>query len=192
VAPALQSELGFVQCLTDMRFRPQVCGIADAAQSVPTPVVSDGNRSIGLGSSYVAASTLVGLLGREGTTDADGARYSSVCLLELTAKEWAARSLGLALLDASCIYEDFLIPRSEGLLRRRPFPPHRRAIIGLVGCQRRFLRAAYTLADWGLVLEAIGPLRSMFEFLVCQRCWRMIQTANWKLWMQEDHAARDL
>jgi len=111
---------------------------------------------------------------------------------DLTADEAAARSIGLALLDASSIYEGFFIPRSEGFLRRRPFPPHRRAIIGLVGRQRRFLRAAYTLADAGLVLEAIGPLRSMFEFLVCQ-CWLAHDPdRNWKLWMQEDHAARDL
>jgi hypothetical protein len=43
------------------------------------------------------------------------------------------RSLGRALLDASHIYEDFLIPRSEGRLRRRRLPPYRSAIIGLVG-----------------------------------------------------------
>ena len=52
-----------------------------------------------------------------------------------------ARALGLALLDASRIYEGFVIPNFEGRLRRRPFPPHRRAIIGLVGRQRRFLPA---------------------------------------------------
>jgi hypothetical protein len=81
-----------------------------------------------------------------------------------------ARSLGLALLDASQIYEGFVIPSFERhLLGRRLFPPHRRAIIGLAGRQRRFLRAAYTLADAGLVLEAVGPLRSMLEFLICQR-----------------------
>jgi hypothetical protein len=80
-----------------------------------------------------------------------------------------ARSLGLALLDASRTYEGLVIPSFEGRLRRRPFPPHRRAIIGLVGRQRRFLRAAYTLADAGQMLEAVGPLRSMLEFLICQR-----------------------
>jgi hypothetical protein len=37
-----------------------------------------------------------------------------------------ARALGLALLDASRIYEGFVIPNFEGRLRRRPFPPHRR------------------------------------------------------------------
>jgi len=74
-----------------------------------------------------------------------------------------ARSLGLALLDASRIYEGFVIPSFEGRLRQRRFPPHRRAIIGLVGRQRRFLRAAYTLADAEQVLEAVGPLRSMLE-----------------------------
>lgn len=103
-----------------------------------------------------------------------------------------ARSLGLALLDASRIYEGFVIPSFEGRLRRRRFSPHRRAIIGLVGRQRRFLRAAYTLADAGQVLEAIGPLRSMLEFLVCQRWLAHDPDRNWKLWMAEGHAARDL
>ena len=106
--------------------------------------------------------------------------------------EAEARSLGLALLKASRTYEDFLIPRTEGRLRVRRFPPHRRAIIGLVGRQRRFLRAAYTLADAGLALEAIGPLRSMFKSLVCQRWLAPDPDRNWKLWMAEDHGARDL
>lgn len=103
-----------------------------------------------------------------------------------------ARSLGLALLDASRIYEGFVIPSFEGRLRQRPFPPHRRAIIGLVGRQRRFLRAAYTLADAEQVLEAVGPLRSMLEFLVCQRWLALDPDRNWKLWMDDDHKARDL
>lgn len=111
---------------------------------------------------------------------------------ELTQDEAAARSLGLALLAASSNYEGFLIPRTEGLLRRRPFPPHRRAVIGLVGRQRRFLRAAYTLADAGMALEAIGPLRSMFEFLVCERWLALDPDRNWKLWMHENHRARDV
>lgn len=62
----------------------------------------------------------------------------------------------------------------------------------LFGRQRRFLRAAYTLADDGQVLEAIGLLRSMFEFFVCQRWLASDPDRNWKLWMQEDHAARDV
>jgi hypothetical protein len=103
-----------------------------------------------------------------------------------------ARALGLALLDASRVYEDFVILSFEGRPRRRPFPPHRRAIIGLVGRQRRFLRAAYTLADSEQVLEAVGPLRSMLEFLVCQRWLAYDPDLNWKLWMAQDHAARDL
>jgi hypothetical protein len=103
-----------------------------------------------------------------------------------------ARALGLALLDASRVYEDFVIPSFEGRLRRRRFPPHRRAIIGLVGRQRRFLRAAYTLADTEQALEAVGPLRSMLEFLVCQRWLAHDPDLNWKLWMAQDHAARDL
>lgn len=121
-----------------------------------------------------------------------GHRGYARCMSGLTAEQAAARSLGLALLDASSIYEEFFIPRTEGFVRRKPFPPHRRAIFGLVGRQRRFLRAAYTLADAGLVLEAIGPLRSMFEFLVCQRWLAHDPDRNWKLWMQENHAARDL
>jgi hypothetical protein len=60
-----------------------------------------------------------------------------------------ASTNGHALLDASRAYEDLVIPRIEGRLRQRRFPPHRRAIIGLVGRQRRFLRTAYTLADSG-------------------------------------------
>ena len=103
-----------------------------------------------------------------------------------------ARPLGLALLDASRIYEGFVIPSYEGRLRRRRFPPHRRAIIGLVARQRRFLRAAYTLADAGQVLEAVGSLRSMLEFLICQRWLAHDPDRNWKLWMADDHAARDL
>jgi hypothetical protein len=92
-----------------------------------------------------------------------------------------ARALGLALLDVSRIYEGFMIPSFEGRLRRRRFPPHRRAIIGLVARQRRFLRAAYTLADAGQVLEAVGPLRSMLEFLIYQ-CWLAHDPdRNWKL-----------
>lgn len=103
-----------------------------------------------------------------------------------------ARALGLALLDASRVYEDFVIPSFEGRLRRRRFPPHRRAIIGLVGRQRRFLRATYTLADSDQVLEAVGPLRSMLEFLVCQRWLALDPDRNWKIWMADDHAARAL
>lgn len=113
-------------------------------------------------------------------------------MAESNEEETQAKSLGLALLDASRIYENFVIPTYEGFLRRRAYPPHRRAIIGLVGRQRRFLRAAYTLADVGQLLEAVGPLRSMFEFLVCQRWLARGPDRNWKVWMTEDHAARDL
>jgi hypothetical protein len=103
-----------------------------------------------------------------------------------------ARSLGFALLDASRIYEGFVIPSFEGRLRRRRFPPHRCAIIGLVARQRRFLRADYTLADAGQVLEAVGPLRSMLEFLICQRWLAHDPDGNWKVWMTDDNAARNL
>ena len=111
---------------------------------------------------------------------------------QLSEEEAKARSLGLALLDASRAYEGFVIPTWEGFLRKRRFPPHRRAIIGLVGRQRRFLRAVYTLADAGLVLEATGPLRSMLEFLVCQRWLALDPDRNWQLWMDDGHASRDL
>ena len=103
-----------------------------------------------------------------------------------------ARSLGLALLDASRTYDSFVIPSYEDRLRRRRFPPHRRAIIGLAARQRRFLRAAYVLADAGQVLEAVVLLRSMLEFLICQRWLALDPDRNWKLWMTDDHAARDL
>jgi Family of unknown function (DUF5677) len=103
-----------------------------------------------------------------------------------------ARSLGLTLLDASRIYEGFVIPSFEGRLRQRRFPPHRRAIIGLVARQRRFLRAAYTLTDAGQVLEAVGPLRSMLEFLITQRWLAHDPDRNWKLWMADGHRASDL
>jgi hypothetical protein len=106
--------------------------------------------------------------------------------------ESQARSLGLGLLDASRIYEDFSIPRYEGRLRRRAVLDHRRLSIGLIGRQRRFLRAVYTLTDAGLGLEAIGPLRSMFEFLVCQRWLALDPDRNWKLWVADDHAKRDV
>jgi hypothetical protein len=64
--------------------------------------------------------------------------------------------------------------------------------MGLVGRQRRFLRAAYTLADAGQALEAVGPPRSVLEFLICQRWLAHDPNRNWKVWMTDDHAARDL
>lgn len=103
-----------------------------------------------------------------------------------------ARSIGLELLDASDVYDDFLIPRWEGRFRPKRFPPYRRAIIGLVGRQRRFLRAVYLLADAGQILEAVGPLRSMLEFLMCQHWLADDPERNWKLWMEDDHNARDV
>ena len=103
-----------------------------------------------------------------------------------------ARELGLALLDASRIYETFVIPRFEGRLRKRPFPRHRAAIISLAARQRRFLASAYALADAGLDIEAVGPLRSMYEFLICQRWLARDPGRNWRLWMEQDHASRDL
>jgi hypothetical protein len=110
-------------------------------------------------------------------------------MAEPSEEDAKARSLGLALLDTSRIYEGFVIPSFEGDLR---FPPHRRAIIGLTGRQRRFLRAAYTLADAGQVLEAVGPLRSMLEFLVRQLWLAHDPDRNWALWMAKEHDAGDL
>ena len=90
------------------------------------------------------------------------------------------------------MYEGFFIPREVGRVRRRPFPPQLRAQIGLIGRQRRFLRAAYTLADAGMDLEALGPLRAMFEFLVCQLWLDLDPERNWRRWMEEDHRKRDV
>lgn len=113
-------------------------------------------------------------------------------MTELSVGDTRARPLGAALLDASRVYENFLIPRRQGRLRQERFPEHASAIVGLIGRQRRLLRAAYALADADLALEAIGPLRSMFEFLVTQRWLARDPERNWKLWMEQDHASRDL
>jgi Family of unknown function (DUF5677) len=110
-------------------------------------------------------------------------------MTDLSEEASKARALGLALMDASLAYEGFVIPSFEGGL---PFPRYRRAIIGLVGRQRRFLRATYTLADTEQVLEAIGPLRSMLEYLVCQRWLALDPDVNVNLWMAQDHTSRDL
>jgi hypothetical protein len=42
------------------------------------------------------------------------------------------------------------------------------------------------------VLEAVGPLRSMLEFLIRLRWLAHEPDLNWKLWMSDDHAARDV
>jgi hypothetical protein len=110
-------------------------------------------------------------------------------MTDLSDEAAKARTLGLALLDVSRVYEGFPISSFEGGLK---FPPHRRAIIGLVGRQRRLLRATYTLADAEQVLESIGPLRSMLEFLICQRWLAVDPDVNVTLWMAQDHASRDL
>jgi uncharacterized protein DUF5677 len=103
-----------------------------------------------------------------------------------------AKELGLKLLDASRIYENYLIPRYADREKQERFPPYRRAIIGLAARQRRFLRAAYALADAGLMLEAVGPLRSMLEYLICQNWLAADPDRNWKVWMKDDHSARDV
>jgi hypothetical protein len=109
----------------------------------------------------------------------------------LTDAEATARSIGLALTASSEIYDDFLIPRTEGVLGRRPVARHKTAVIALVGRQRRFLRAAYLLADANMDLEAIGPIRSMFEFFVTQLWLALDPDLNWMLWMERDHVTRD-
>jgi hypothetical protein len=113
-------------------------------------------------------------------------------VIDLTEEEEKARELGRRLLDGSGAYENFLIPSRVGFLRLNPFPPHSRAIAGLVGRQRRFLQATHTLADAGLGFEAVAMLRSMFEFLVRQLWLAQDPDHNWKLWMQDDHHHRDL
>jgi hypothetical protein len=109
----------------------------------------------------------------------------------LTDEEANARGIGLALLKASEVYEDFLIPRAVGLLIPKPVARHTSAVVGLVGRQRRFLRAAYLLADANMDLEAISPVRSMFEFYVTQRWLALDPDLNWMLWMEKDHMTRD-
>jgi hypothetical protein len=37
----------------------------------------------------------------------------------------------------------------------------------------------------------MGPLRSMVEFLVCRHWLAHDPDRNWRLWMEQDHAARD-
>jgi hypothetical protein len=89
-----------------------------------------------------------------------------------------ARSLGLAHRDASRIYEDFMIPKyedvvipgSEGRRRLRRFPSHRQAIIGLVARERRFLRAAYALADAGLVFGSEPTTQFVPPPVLAARC----------------------
>lgn len=110
---------------------------------------------------------------------------------KLTDDETTARSIGLALLAASEVYEDFLVPRTEGAIRRKPVARHKSAVAALVGRQRRFLRAAYLLADADMDLEAIGPIRSMFEFHVTQLWLALDPDLNWMLWMERDHVTRD-
>lgn len=106
-------------------------------------------------------------------------------MVELSTEDTKPRTLGLALLDASRVYEDFPIPRHEGGLHQRRFPHHRCFMIGLIARRRRFLRATYALADADLMLEAIGPLRSMFEFLVTARWLDRDPNRNWKLWLEQ-------
>lgn len=86
------------------------------------------------------------------------------------------------------VYEDFVVPRFEGRLRRRKLPPHIGPTIALVARQRRFLRAAYALADQALSLEAEALLRSLFDFLVCQEWLALDPEHNLALLVKYDQA----
>jgi hypothetical protein len=64
------------------------------------------------------------------------------------------------------------------------------AIAGLVARQRRFLRAAYLLADHDQRLEAGIMLRAMLEFLIRQRWLTLNPGLHYTLWVIDDLEAR--
>lgn len=100
--------------------------------------------------------------------------------------EAAARACGQALLDASKLYEGLLVRRYSGLLLRRATPLHAGPTAGFVARQRRFLAAAYLLADSAHSLEAETLLRGIFEFLVCQEWVALDPKRNLALLVQDD------
>ena len=75
--------------------------------------------------------------------------------------EEVARECGLRLLEISGIYERGVVGYEAG--------HETLSIAGLVGRQRRLLRAAYLLAGEGQRLEASIMLRAMLEFLIRQK-----------------------
>src|SRR5262245_43562682 len=100
--------------------------------------------------------------------------------------EASARQCGHLLLEASKVYEGLLVPRYSGLLRRRSTPPHAGPTAAFVARQRRFLTAAYLLADSGHDLESETLLRAIFEFLVCQEWVALDPKRNLALLVQDD------
>jgi hypothetical protein len=99
-----------------------------------------------------------------------------------TPEETLARHCGLQLLELSGLYERGIVRYEAG--------HETLAIAGLVGRQRRLLRAAYLLADVDQRLEASIMLRAMLEFLIRQRWLQLDPGLHYVLWVIEDLKAR--
>lgn len=99
-----------------------------------------------------------------------------------TDHETIARECGLRLLEISSTYERRVVAPEAG--------PATLAIVGLVARQRRFLRAAYLLADADQRLEAAILLRAMLEFLIRQFWLQTNPELNHVLWAIDDLRAR--
>jgi hypothetical protein len=99
-----------------------------------------------------------------------------------TPSEELARECGLELLELSGIYERGVVRYEAG--------HETLAIAGLVGRQRRLLRAAYLLADVGQRLEASIMLRAMLEFLIRQKWLELDPGLHYVLWAIDDLNAR--
>jgi hypothetical protein len=97
-------------------------------------------------------------------------------------QEEVARECGLRLLEISGIYERGVVSYQAGYQTL--------AIAGLVGRQRRLLRAAYLLADEDQRLEASILLRAMLEFLIRQKWLEADPRLNYLLWAADDLRAR--
>lgn len=99
-----------------------------------------------------------------------------------TPAERDARECGLELLRLSRIYERGVVRYEAG---------HQTlAIAGLVGRQRRLLRAAYLLADEEQRLEASIMLRAMLEFLIRQKWLEADPHLHYVLWAIDDLKSR--
>lgn len=96
--------------------------------------------------------------------------------------EELARACGLRLLDLSGIYERGVVRYEAG--------HETLAIAGLVGRQRRLLRAAFLLADSDHRLEASIMLRAMLEFLIRQKWLELNPGLHYVLWAIDDLHAR--
>jgi hypothetical protein len=90
----------------------------------------------------------------------------------------ALRGCGFELLELSGIYDGAFFPDGAG--------PEARSIAGLVARQRRLLRAAYTLRDNDLRLEAQIIHRTMLEFSIRQRWLQLDAQLNYLLWAIDD------